>query len=266
MKPAQVEALRSRLLDETGIDFEKYRTDALLEALVNIVTFPAFAFRTIRRPILLLMLTFLVLSAIFLFSDKVLLGLVFFPFSLSLAGPNGLLIGLLMFIYKMAGDFGKILHLSLETVKSVVADLENVYHKARDGSASFPSLSEITLGVLYIVMLPSTLTVLRERIPLVGRPAAWSFKRVFDVATRSLVADVEKDAPEAAPEEASEAKEGRFEHFLEKAQSYITSTQKSLNELVKTAMGVAAAPLWVITLFMATASTLFLSGIYFLLS
>ena len=99
MKEAKVKALRESLIEKTGIDFERYKSDELSDRIGGIITFPIYFWGTILKPLIVYLLIALALSIIlFWFGDSVIIAILSLIIGIILCLFDGVLQGLVNFM------------------------------------------------------------------------------------------------------------------------------------------------------------------------
>ena len=238
MDERNIERINQELLERTGVDFSRYRNPELIETIGNAIVFPRFLAQSLRLPAGLMLI---MLAAAFLLTDSgYFRGFLLFP-GVLLAILNGVLLGLVLFVYRIRGDMKKIFAISSDLTVQALQDVRSARLRLANRPGHFPGMLEIFQGINATVVLPAVVGTLKGRIPLVGRLAARITERFFSVADRRLAALIGKQAESpdtaAAPPEPVEA-----EAWLTRAEAAIRSAQGQIARVVDAVSRVVAFP------------------------
>lgn len=176
----------------TKIDFKKYRTPELFEALSSLIDwrgtilsgyknamFGTLAIDAITS-VLLCTITYLTQ-----FSDwrlMLLFGIVLIA-GVFCACPGGIFYSIAYFISRSLDNMLKVVDLLLETTKKVARDMDAV----RTGESEMPTAKELVQGVYLEVFLPIIEKVISDQLSIFARPALFLYRLTFGRLMRLVI-------------------------------------------------------------------------------
>ena len=240
--------LENKIKDELGIDVKQYRNEEVAENIVELLILPQYIFNWIVRPILLALLIYI---AGFFFLDLVHIEyLIYGIIGFGLFFFTGVLIGLLLLIWKMKSDVWSIIEYSLNMMNSAIGDLNKVNHQI-DGENKKYVLGLLFQGITHIVIIPILSHGMSNKIPVVGGFLKNTIIKVLtSISDKSDFEDVQLKEELQQKETASNTYEA-YEQSISKASNGI---EKVMNFTFR----VAQIPLWIATLFSLSILILFI--------
>jgi hypothetical protein len=238
MKPESIQKINQSLLQQTSIDFSRYRNQELLETIANAATFPLFFARSISRPIVLLII--LTLLAVWISDSAYFKSFLVFP-GLVLAVINGILLGLVIFIRRIRNDMTSVFAISSDLCVQVLKDISAARMKLSGDSAGFPSLREIFHGVNAVVVLPMLIQTLEQKIPFLGGLAARVTERFFNIVDRRLTASIKTAIAGESPP-VPQATAEQMSNWLQSAERLVNTAKENISTVVRVVSRVVAFP------------------------
>ena len=261
MNKEKIQKVNRELLQKTGIDFSRYKSQELTDTIANAVTFPMFFAKAIRRPIGILLL--LIFVAIVVADNTFQKLFLIFP-GLVLAVINGFLIGLVIFIRRIRNDMSKVFMISSELTLQAVKDISTAKSKLKDSAANFPNLFEIFKGINTVVILPMVLQTLEGKIPIVGRLLARITERFFGLVEAMLLIGV-KNRVEQVQELISHETPEQITEWIQRVEQIVEIAKTRTIQVVNKASLVIAFPLMTVSTVVFLASAAILYAAYTLL-
>ena len=247
MKKEKVKALRDDLIEKTGIDFEKYRSDELSDRIGSIITFPIYFWGTTLKPVIIYLLIVLALSIMFFWhGNSVMIAAFSLIIGIMLGSFDGVLQGLINFLKRLEEDISGILNLCLEIARNVLVDIRNA---TSNRIQNLPKVSEIISGVILIVIVPTLNRIIRDKIPLVGGPIVGLIDLILDKLT-AIVPTISDNISEAKIVDKIEAKkekmsgeiEQKSSEYFEVSSSIIDKVSQTSDSTIKTVLNKVALP------------------------
>lgn len=269
MKQQAIDSLNREMMAKTGIDFKRYQNQELIVTLRELVAFPVYALQTMYRPPVVIASIMIGVSVFFFLVDRILLSSLFLPVSLLFAVIIGVLLGLILLIYRLTGDTENILNTVLEISQTVLNDLKTVHGKLADKTFALPKLSDIVSGVMYIVVLPGAHTIVRDSVPFFGRPAGYLMEKIFNAAMKGIRGVLDNDEKALEEQTAGTQTPDIDEKFLQRfctlGVEKVESVKGIVAKIIDVATRASAAP-FKFVLFVVTSicALILLALIYFL--
>ncbi len=261
MKAANIESINQQLLQQTGIDFSRYRNQQLAETLADAISFPVFFARSISRPVAVLVVLTLVAT---MFSESgYFQTFLVFP-GLLLAVVNGLLLGLVLFIRRIRNDMTRVFSISSDLCVQVLRDIKSARTRLTGRPGGFPSLGEIFHGVNAVVILPMLIQVLRRKVPFLGSLAAGLTERFFKLADKRLAASIQ--APAATTGTQQTASPEQLSEWFQTAERLVNAAKAGIAKVVNTVSRVVAFPFITVFVLVLAVSAGLTYGAYTLLA
>lgn len=175
----------------TGINFTRYRNPALVEKLGNILTIQLYAAKAIFIPMMVLLLLFGGIAGYAIISAKVMAGVVIGVIGIFLSIALGTLIGMVLLMSTIKNDVQSILVLSLDTVSTILQDInagiQKTATKATDLPSALPKPSDLLQGVTFGVILPSLQQIIVSKFKMLRTPLEYLFNTtILAVVNTSL--------------------------------------------------------------------------------
>jgi hypothetical protein len=243
MKSANIEKINRHLLQQTGVDFSRYQNEELAETIANAISFPLFFARSISRPVSVLIV--LDLLAILLSNSGYFKSFLVFP-GLVLAIINGVLLGLVLFVYRIRNDMTRVFSISSDLCVQVLRDISVAKAKLANRPDGLPGMSEIFHGVNTVVILPMLIRVLERKVPFLGGLAARVTERFFRVVDKRLTASFQASG-RVAPTSQSPASMEQIASWLQTTERMANAVKENIAKVVLAVSRVVAFPF--ITLF-----------------
>lgn len=240
--------LKHSLLQKTGIDFESYRNQEMLDIIGELILFPKYALKAILLPLIVIALAIGVLTLLLLFTSQWLLGVVFFLVGEFLGMSNGLILGIIVFLKKISADLEKIVSLSFEQSQIVLRDMQAVKNKVTDKSLMLPSVIDVFSGVTYIIVLPGVTEVISKKVPLVGRIASTLVNLVFGKIFELLSGRLEDFKPQSSDTLLPDQSQGKIDSLYDRSIQAIEKVKGFATEAIQKAVQLAVFPFRLILL------------------
>lgn len=173
----KAQKLRDSILKRTGIDFQKYQTDNIVNRVSDLCLFTGLAVLNIGKSLLISIILFSV-AVIYLFFrfESHLCWFVFFIICLPLSVITGLLYGVNKTIKNAFNDVCNILIESLTLMQTILNDTISSFSKLTvkkvEGGISklkLPTLKDIVGGTIIIIIIPTLSSVIRKKIKIGGK-------------------------------------------------------------------------------------------------
>ena len=105
-----------------------------------------------------------------------------------------------LFVFRMRSDVSTALTVGFDLSAEITEDLREVQSRQASESLSLPSFSELINGVMHVVVVPVTISVVKKKIPIVGFLFSGLLRFLAGTATRLTVKRIERELPDAKPE------------------------------------------------------------------
>ena len=256
MKAERVKAINADMLRRTGVDLARYRNEELMDTMANAVTFPLFFVRSVSRSVGVFLLLDVVLMVV---ADGGLFRTVLAVPGLPLALVNGVLLGLVLFVWRIRQDMDRVFAISADLTLQVMQDIATARRQVADGG--FPGLLEIFQAVNAVVVLPVVLRTLERRVPLLGGLAVKITERFFGLVDKRLAAAIESRGP-AAPAPASPAD---VSAWMQAARRAVETGRGLLSQVIEKVARIVAFPFVTLFVMVFGLSTAILYGAWLLL-
>lgn len=160
-----VEKLDKIILEELGVDIQKYRNEEVVENFVELMVFPQYVITWLIRPIIIAFVLFLV--GFFVLKLVHVEFLLYGIIGLILFLVSGIMAGFLFLSWKMKGDMWGVVDYSLEIMRSAVLDINQVNHKMTKETRK-NVLGILFSGIIHYVTIPMMSKVVSEKVPFVS--------------------------------------------------------------------------------------------------
>jgi hypothetical protein len=178
--------------NDTGIDLRDYRRPELVEVIGDLITFPIYAGKFVVIPLA----AYLVITAILAIAVSgympTVIAVILIPV---LSGANALTTASLLFLFRLRDDVTKAAMAGLDLTKEVAKDIRGVYQKRDDKSLVFPRFGLIFQSVMYVVIVPTIIVVLKRKIPLIGGLFSGLVRRLADLTVGRTVKELAGENP-----------------------------------------------------------------------
>ncbi len=240
---ADIERLDQKIKSELNIDVRKYKDESVAEKFVALLVFPEYIITWMIGPLLLaiflFVLGFFVLNLVHVeYVLYVTIGLVLFLIA-------GFSAGFLLLTKNMKKDIGAILDYSLSMTEAAVMDV-NFVNKNASPEYKKDSFALLFKGIIHIVTIPMTTTVISEKLPLFSIFINKIIKKFF-----TLISDRVnfKDLPLNAVQTSAPQESSRALNLYSKSMSY---TSLGMGKLMNLSFGLVRFPFkiifWIIIL------------------
>lgn len=171
-----VQLLDEKIKTELGIDVQEYKNEEVVENVTELLLFPTYIVSWVVRPVLLAFFCycfgFYALNLVHIeYVIYAIFGLVLFIIC-------GVLLGVLLFLFKMKFDVLAIVNYSLDILKQAIEDLSKVNHQITEENKK-DVLSLLFKGIVHIVTIPMLSTIISSKIPVMGSVFARLIKRIL---------------------------------------------------------------------------------------
>ncbi len=190
------------LFEKTGVDFEKYRSKDIIEAVADIALniTPKGLIQLSFFPVLIISVSsFSFLLICFIFIDLTFFGYVFL-FIITLIGGILLCISksILNIIVNLVSNIEKIILLSMELVITILKDIEELIKieinisnnsvikdkkEAVQSKIKIPNPIDLLRGVILVTILPALSKVLEKKLKFLAKPFVW----ILDIVIANIV-------------------------------------------------------------------------------
>ncbi len=169
MRAEKVEQLSQDLLHKTGIDFQNYNTEGLIDEILDVLNFPNLAFRFLLRPILIAVFLLVLCIVVLALMHKPLFGIVLFAIVglFAFIGSGGFT-GAVLLIRKLRKDLKEVFQIIFRITNGIIRDFGNRGIAKADASRQKVTVREVLNGVVFIILMPVAKSVTKEMIPFVG--------------------------------------------------------------------------------------------------
>ena len=198
MKETKPDALAENFETRTGIDLRNYKKPELLDLISDLLTFPIYAGKSIIIPLLIYLVVTIILAVLVTGYFSTIAAIIFIPVFSVL---NALTTAALLFIFRLRKDMTEAVGAGLSLTKEVTKDVRNVQLKRENKSFSFPSFAEIFNGVMRVVIVPSIITVVKKKIPLIGGLFSGLIRKLADLTTGRTIKKIAAENPEVLDQE-----------------------------------------------------------------
>jgi hypothetical protein len=202
------------------LDLSKYRTGALVEHLIELISIPGSLILIILTTFLLMIAV--VITVMIMFYNARLSGMMWIVtcgYSLLCAAVLGPLLGILRLTYRGLGNTEEILKIILGIAQQAAIDNENL----QSGTARMPSGPELVGQVYDGVVLPALGQAVGGAFSIFGTPILWMYRRTIGSAVRYLLRKVEP--PQLTAEQETQIQNG-LEQGIATAANYSGRIQK----------------------------------------
>ena len=162
---ADADALNERIHRKLSVDISSYRNEEVNATLADLLIFPLYALNWVIRPVGLLLLLYL--AGFFLIDLVHVQYLIYALVGLVLAVLTGLLLGLLYLTVRLGQDINAIMHYSTDILKRVVKDVDQL-NEGTNATNRKETLTLLFAGVLHIITIPVTASIISNKIPFIG--------------------------------------------------------------------------------------------------
>ncbi|WP_158974795.1 hypothetical protein [Cellulophaga sp. L1A9] len=231
-----VEKLDNKIKEELGIDVQKYRNEEVIENFVELLVFPKYIFNCLFRPILISILIFII--GFFVFDLVHIENVIYGTVGLILFLITGILVGLLLLMWKMKSDMWGVVNYSLDIMKSAVTDMIQVNSQVNKENRK-DVLGLLFKGIIHIVTIPMISKVISDKVPFVGGIIKRIVKKILTLFSDKVKFDEEKLSQEL------NEKEGES-NALRIYSNSISSATKGLEKIMNFTFGVAQFPLKIV--------------------
>ncbi len=237
----QTEPIRQLLLERTGIDFQKYQTETLRNAIASLISFPSsFSFYLVIYPILVFVLGMVAgvlawnyIGIVFAVSF-IAMAVLLFPFL-------GFFSGLLFFAKKVVLDIEDVFGASVQILAQVATDLPTVQDKINPEKLAAFSFADILKGINAVVVVPVLIKLISDKIPFIGG-------RIGSLIGKFLQRCSSNSATNSNPEVQNNSENNPNNSnpilaYSQKLSQFATSTQANSSKITSSARGFVIAPM-----------------------
>ena len=169
------------LASSTGIDFLRYKSPELIGRVVQLISFPLYAAKTLFIPwvlILLAVVAFWIFVPIPGTFEKII-----FAFLSAFALPVlGIPIGMTVLVRRVLEDVGGILGESMELAETVIKDQDQIV----DSVSKNIDPGDVLKGVVFGAVIPSLSAALKKKMGFLAKLVSWPVNRVLFYAADLL--------------------------------------------------------------------------------
>jgi hypothetical protein len=155
--------LNEKIIDDLGVDVSRYRSEELFLTLSEMIVFYEYIGTWVLPAVLVAFGMYI--TGFFVIDIESWEYLIYGVFGLPLSVILGLIIGLFLLTIKLKHDIGTITTQSLGIMANMIRDADKV-KKENPGRSQKEIFNILFEGVMMVVMLPTTIAVMREKIPL----------------------------------------------------------------------------------------------------
>ncbi|MBO0590997.1 hypothetical protein I2486_06205 [Cellulophaga sp. E16_2] len=231
-----VEKLDNKIKEELGIDVQKYRNEEVIENFVELLVFPKYIFNCLIRPILISILIFIV--GFFIFDLVHIEYVIYGTVGLILFLITGILVGLLLLMWKMKSDMWGVVNYSLDIMKSAITDMIQVNNQVNEENRK-DVLGLLFKGIIHIVTIPMISKVISDKVPFVGGIVKRIVKKILTLFSDKVKFDEEKLSQELNKKEGDS-------NALRIYLNSISSATTGLEKIMNFTFGVAQFPLKIV--------------------
>lgn len=240
MSEPKAEVIARDFNTKTGVDLRDYQRPEIAELIGDLVTFPFYAARSVIIPLLIFLLITIILAFLVTGNLQTLLAIVFVPlFSIA----NALTVAAILFLFRLRKDITAALNAGMDLSKEVTKDVRNVYVLREHNAFGFPTFAEIFRGVMYVVIVPITISVIKKKIPIIGGLFSGLIRRLANLTTRKTIKTLSEEHPEILDQEAPEGvTEARWIERSKKFEKIAEKTGKIASTSIKWASWILVVP------------------------
>ena len=246
---ADADALNERIHRELGVDISSYRNEEVNATLADLLVFPLYAFNWVIRPVGLLLLLYL--AGFFLIDLVHVQYLIYALVGLVLAVLTGLLLGLLYLTVRLGQDINAIMHYSTDILKRVVKDVDQL-NEGTNATNRKETLTLLFAGVLHIITIPVTASILSNKIPFIGGLLSGLCTRVLRRMANIF------SWPEVNYQQSVSNADGDQGRILPMYLNGVTRVQSVTTNIFSVAVKVVRFPLWLVTIPVLLGDALFI--------
>jgi len=236
----QTEQIRQLLLERTGIDFQKYQTETLRNAISGLISFPSsVTIYMVIYPIFVVILggvagvlAWKYLGAVFAVSF-ISMTVLLFPFL-------GFFSGLLLFSKKVVADVEDVFGASVGILTQVADDLTTVQDKINPEKLAAFSFADILKGINAVVVVPVLVKLISDKIPLVGGRIGALIGRFLQ---RCSANSTNTNAPAASTPAETTATNNPILAYSQKLVQFANSTNANIGKITASARSFVIAPM-----------------------
>ena len=247
---AEVDRLDQKIKSELGVDCNKYRNDRVVERFVEILVFVEYVFTSLILSILLAVLLYLV--GFFVLDLSLIQYFIYGFFGGILFLVLGFFGGILLLTSKMKSDLNGIITYTFEMMKTAIKDVNQFGNQTTNSKAE--NLKLLFKGMIHIVTIPTLVTVIATKMPLIGFVFSRIIKRVF-ILVSDRISFKEENTKAENYQQNNEVSTLKYEQTITNISSGITKT-------IHLTFGLVQFPLKVIVVFIAIILLLFLYAIH----
>ncbi|PIE86078.1 MAG: hypothetical protein CSA05_02365 [Bacteroidia bacterium] len=263
MKKEQLKKKYNALFNKMGINLEEYNQPELFEKIADLLVFPAYAIKIVSQPIKYLFLIALIAIIVSFYSGNAVFGFVLIFLGIPLTIVNGFFWGQVVFVNKISDDINRILDFSLQLTRTTMEDMREIKGKITDESLQLPKFSVITKGLLLTVLLPNLETIVRKKIPFLGRFIASVCSRIVFVLAKKIEESENEIRKEIAIDEKTENLKDRVGEYISKGELFVGKLEDKIDDYVKITTKVAAYPLTILATILSLLSIFVLLLFFF---
>jgi len=227
-----VEKLDKKIKDELGVDVRKYKNEEVVETFGELLVFPQYIITWAIRPVLFSIVAYI--TGFYLIElvhiEYVLygiIGLVLFLFS-------GILFGFIFLTWKLKSDMWGIVEYSLNIMRSVVEDLNQVNDRINPENRK-QVLTLLFKGIVHIVTIPMLTKIISEKIPFIGGVVKRFVSKILILVSDRIKFDEQNFKKELK-------KEGGESKLLQLYSSSISSSIGEVEKIMNIAFKIAQFP------------------------
>ncbi|WNJ16094.1 hypothetical protein [Pontibacter sp. G13] len=250
--PKLTSTLSQEISDHTGIILEGYQSDELAGKISDLIFFPLYVLKWIGYSILGMIGLDI---ALIYFEDAWTMIIIYLTLGMALALINGLLVGMLVLIWRIRSDVQAIMRLSLELTAQVMDDYRK---KSTKGKVAL-AFQQVFRAVVFVVIVPLATQSIAKRLPVMGGIFSRIFVGIIGLTVKKsnqLVETAYLKEPQNLPETQSTASEMEAEELRSETSHKI---ERGFSKVIGVSTRIVALPIWLIFGLVLTLSILLLS-------
>lgn len=240
MKETKADVLAENFEMRTGVDLRDYRKPEIVDLISNLLTFPLYAGKSVVVPLLIYLVLTIILAVLVTGFFSTVAAIIFVPVFSVL---NALTTAALLFIFRLRSDITGAIGAGLSLTREVTQDVRNVQMKRESKTLSFPSFAETFQGVMRVVIVPAIITVIKNKVPLVGGIFSGLIRKLANLTTGRTIKKLASEHPELLDKNPSEdKKEAWLVKRLETVSNIADGANKIVSQSIKWASWILILP------------------------
>lgn len=237
MKKIEINKIREDLLTKTGIDFNNYNKPELFQKIADLLTFPAYGFRAIKKAFNIFFFLLLLSVVLWIFlTGKMGIGFVVLVIGFLLVLVNSLIWGQVILLNRTSNDICAIAEMSVDIAENAITDIQNI-RATLDDNSQLPKATDLLSGAMQVVILPNVLEIVRKKVPLVGKVLAGLTENMLVSFTKKVSEKEDEIRKEAGIDKKiadlhSQA-DGYFDNSIKFLENVKTRTENIMDVIVK---------------------------------